>query len=868
MNDDALRKLWQGQHFEALPALPDETQIAAMKTRMQGFDQTLSWRDYGEVAACIFIIGWFGWDLLFGNNSPLTQAGCVVLIASAVFIAWKLVWSKRRLPKAEPDAPIFDAVKVELQKVENQIGLLKSVAWWYLLPLLVGVMMCHWGGSGGVPSKLLYSAFVLALFGLIYWLNQRAVKNNLLPLKRELASLLHAVETGEPLDQTQPANLRRTAFSITAAEQVKPVEFKVAFWQLAIYGVPGIVGIWFFGMIALTEGNIPRMFLPQYLVWVVPFFLGGLIYTWLIQKTVKRAVGISTLGIHLQNGMNLILWDEIKEVRSFRCLNIQNLWLIKESGEKTRMHWTPLERHSDLKAAVEMFAPANHPIRQFLPLLRSKPSKKSTVIKIILLAFVMSGLLGISFLVAPADGENGLRAPGFDDVSAFSDGDIARIDAWLQEQVTLAKFPSLSAAIVRDGKILYQGAFGFENLNAGTRATPETSYHVASVTKAFTASLVVVLHERGVIDLDQPVVKYLPDNVSISTKPEVGAKITLRQLASHTSGLPRDVPGAVQSVEGRYELEPERLYQHLAKVKLESDPGTEELYSNLGFGLLGHALERAAGKPFDQLLKELVCDPLRLEGTAIQINDKLRVATGYSGGFLRLEIEHSYRERLAPSGGLIASAPDLAEFLAAQMNPGLFASEMLEQLHTPTRLSDGSNSRTALGWSVRSRDSVGRILKKNGGRNNASAWIGFAPDHGVGVAVVANSGEPAVDPIGYWLLERSISGGRKLVTKDGYAKVAPFTGVRWENDRPIVRVQDGWSPLVSIDGIPIERILGFAQREFGDKAHKRFAEDLVELLTKMGHEPDWEVDLGLADERGQVESLRIRMTERNRELVR
>ena len=103
---------------------------------------------------------------------------------------------------------------------------------------------------------------------------------------------------------------------------------------------------------------------------VAPFFLAGLLYTWLIQKTTKRAVGISTLGIHLHKGQNLILWDEIKEVRPFRFLNIRNLWLIRESGEKTLMHWTPLERHSDLKAAVEGFAPANHPIRKYLSLLR------------------------------------------------------------------------------------------------------------------------------------------------------------------------------------------------------------------------------------------------------------------------------------------------------------------------------------------------------------------------------------------------------------------------------------------------------------------------------------------------------------------
>ena len=243
--------------------------------------------------------------------------------------------------------------------------------------------------------------------------------------------------------------------------------------------------------------------------------------------------------------------------------------------------------------------------------------------------------------------------PGFDDVSAFDESDISRIDAWLREQVDLAKYPSLSVAIVRDGEIVYQGAFGFEDIKAGRKATLQTSYHVASVTKAFTASLAVMLHDRGVIDLDQPVVKYLPKDVSISTTPKLGATITLRQLASHTSGLPRGVPGRVQSVEGWYQLEPQRLYDQLANVRLDSDPGTDEEYSNLGLGLLGHALERAADKPFDRLLQEMVCDPLQLERTAIRVDDKLRLATGYDSSIPRREKNILTRERLAASGGLV-----------------------------------------------------------------------------------------------------------------------------------------------------------------------------------------------------------------------
>lgn len=493
------------------------------------------------------------------------------------------------------------------------------------------------------------------------------------------------------------------------------------------------------------------------------------------------------------------------------------------------------------------------------------PTKHRTVFAVLLTTTI--GILGYS-LFGPVVVDEVLRTPEFDDVSGYVEGDTLRVDAWLQDQIKLARYPSLSVAVVRNGKIVYLGAFGFEDIKADRKATPQTLYPVASVTKAFTASLAVILHDRKVVDLDQPVMKYLPTNVSISTTPALGATITLRQLASHTSGLPRGVPGPVQSVEAWYELDPQRLYDHLKNVKLESDPGTAEEYSNLGFGLLGHALERAAGKPFELLLQELVCNPLQLGTTAIPTDDKLHFATGYDSSGSRFEREASFRERLASSGGLVTSVEDLAKFLAAQMKPGVFSNEMLAQLHTESMMSDGSKARTALGWSVDSSDYVGRILEKNGGRSNGSAWIGFAPEHEVGVAVVTNCGGPAVDSIGRWLLERSVPGAHQPVTKYGYAKVAPFTGVRWENDRPTIQVRDNWSPLVSINGLPVDQIMEFAHKEFGTIAHKRFGEDLVELLSKMGHEPKWEVNLGLKTKDGQVEHLQIRMTEECRDLVR
>ena len=326
---------------------------------------------------------------------------------------------------------------------------------------------------------------------------------------------------------------------------------------------------------------------------------------------------------------------------------------------------------------------------------------------------------------------------------------------WLQKSVDNF-YPSLAVAIVSDGEIVFERVLGFEDVQAGRPATPQTQYHVASVTKVFTASLAVILHERGVVDLDQPVVTYLPAGVAISSTRDVGATITLRQLASHTSGLPRGVPGEVQTVEGWYELEPQRLYDHLANVELQSAPGTAEEYSNLGFGLLAHALAVAADKPFAQLIQELICNPLKLEHTAIQADGKLRPATGYAFGKPLVETKHSFKRQLAGSGGLVTSVRDLAKFLAAQMKPGVLTKEMHSQLHTETRLRDGSSSTTALGWSVESESAIGRILVKNGGRKNCSVWIGFSEKHGVGVAIVTNSGGPNVDGLGRLLLELSI----------------------------------------------------------------------------------------------------------------
>ena len=503
MNDDELKKLWQQQSLRD-PALSPTQVMSAMQNKTTQLRGTLWARDIGELAACVVVIIIFGIFYFTLSHTPTSRLGDLIVIGSSIFIAGKLIHARRSNPPAPPGATTVESLRADLNAVRVQSRLLGSVLWWYLLPMGIGVLVCTWGSfDGGIASlafNLIYTTGVVALYAYINRLNQRARAQQLLPLEAQLESLIHSAETGEPPDETQVANLRSIVVSMTVADHVKPVEFKVAFWQLAIFGVPGIVGIWFFLMLGLAIDNkggrtkeplpetfvqavytgetnrysivlrkvvdlfnagdyagvrelynpdmarafppkeasdfyarmatnfgkiekfdgptgnghsgwtafslhfqggdikvsvaldpeddisgiyfqpaprasmsikafVLRFFSWQHLVWLPLFFVAGLLYSWLIQKTTERAVGISALGIHLHKGQTLFLWDEIEEVRQFQFLHIRNLWLIKESGEKTRMHWTPLERHSDLKAAVEEFAPANHPIRKFLSLL-------------------------------------------------------------------------------------------------------------------------------------------------------------------------------------------------------------------------------------------------------------------------------------------------------------------------------------------------------------------------------------------------------------------------------------------------------------------------------------------------------------------
>ena len=833
MELDRYKQAWKSTAGQPKVRIDTELLAQAVQKSHRGFQSTINGRDIREVGVALLLLIYWVYKGLT-KTMPWTWW---LAVPALVWIAGFILVDRKRHPQrpSEPGEPLSFYAKEALTQVEHQIWLLRNVFWWYLLPLGISMMaffiQTSWTRSDSWWDFLLAvassSLFVFVIYGAIHWMNQYAVQKDLEPRRQDLLKLVKSIESESNSEESDDVVDLIAAFNDPARDGALGSEAWVANWNQ-------IVPSWRVAMAI-----------------IVPTVIGGLCGL------------VSGLWLRIPEMGPVFFQAVVGAVIPFEIALFTNIYL--SHRRKKQMQSTATNEEPIVPAASDLLEQSGDPQPASLP--------KSPALVILVLTVVI-GIMAILSLMSFSmfegfDGDNpfntssGLHEPDFDDVSAFGEEEIASINGWLQKQVDIAKYPSLTVAIVRDGKTVYERAFGFEDIATGKPATLQTQYHVASVTKVFTASLAVMLHKQGVVELDQPVAKYLPEDVEISTTPETGATITLRQLASHTSGLPRGVPGRVQSVDDWYDLEPQRLYDHLANTKLESDPSTKEDYSNLGFGLLGHALERAAHKPLAQLLKEMICEPLQLGRTAIPTDNTVHPATGYDDSGRQRVREASARERLAGSGGLVASVEDLAKFVSAQMQAGVFSSEMLQELHTRTRLSGGNLADTSLGWSFEFNDRLGPYREKNGGRSNCSAWIGFAPEHGVGVVVATNCGGPNVDPIGLWLLERSTT----PVLKDGFALVAPFTGVRWENDRPVVCVNDVWSPLKSIDGIPIDRIMEFASHEFGSRAHRRFAEDLVKLLAKFGHQPKWTVTLGLEKADGQIEESQVLMTKANRDRV-
>ncbi len=429
--------------------------------------------------------------------------------------------------------------------------------------------------------------------------------------------------------------------------------------------------------------------------------------------------------------------------------------------------------------------------------------------------------------------------------------------------------------------------FGTRQLGKLQPPDADTVFEIGSISKVFTGILLAQRIESGEMEVDDRIAELLPEGWTLS-KP--AREITLRHCTIHTSGIP-SLPANWFTIRRAYGSEltgadPYRDYSEeefrraLATVELDFAPGTDRSYSNFAVGLLGFVLATQNGTDYETLVTRGICEPLGMHSTKItgdkwlqeHFAAKYRAALPLGGAMFAVESdEWQLPNHFAGAGALRSTGRDMMTFLKANMGRISTPIDAAIRRSHEELFQDDADSATGMNWRRSFDTNISQnVIRHNGGTGGFRSYLGFTEDHQFGVFVLSNTATD-VDFLAKDILQALVQeyapDSRKTVTKHGYAEVAPYTGIRWENDRPIVEVNGRWSPLVSIDGIPIERIIEFSQQEFKDKARKRIAEDLVEVLSKMGHEPKWEVTLGLETSDGQVEELEVTMTAENRRRV-
>lgn len=159
---------------------------------------------------------------------------------------------------------------------------------------------------------------------------------------------------------------------------------------------------------------------------------------------------------------------------------------------------------------------------------------------------------------------------------------------------------------------------------AGNRLAAGSVLEIGSITKVFTGTLLADMAQRGEVGLDEPVATLMPASVAVPSRN--GRQITLADLATHTSGLPRDPTNLAPKdpVQPYADYTVDQLYDFLAHATLTRDPGTQYEYSNVGTGLLGHAPALRAGRGYEQLVRERILDPIGMRSTAITLTPSMR----------------------------------------------------------------------------------------------------------------------------------------------------------------------------------------------------------------------------------------------------
>jgi D-alanyl-D-alanine carboxypeptidase len=311
---------------------------------------------------------------------------------------------------------------------------------------------------------------------------------------------------------------------------------------------------------------------------------------------------------------------------------------------------------------------------------------------------------------------------------------VAQIDAIANQSLALTGVPAANIAVVKDGHIALLRAYGLARLQPPLAATPGMEFPIGSVSKQFTAAMVLLLQQDGKLSLDDRVGKYLPELTQAND-------VTLRQILSHTSGYQDFWPEDYSPLAFAHPTTPQALVDQWGRKKLDFVPGTAWQYSNTGYAIAALIVQKAGGAPFFTQMQQRILAPLGMTHTADY--DAHGVPPSGLTGYERYAFGPP---RPAPrdlpgwsfgSGGLAMTPSDLATWDISVMNRSLLSKASYDAMQTDTKLKNGQATGYGLGVQVGSTGGH-RYIEHSGEETGFVAENIVFPDDHAAIVVLTN----------------------------------------------------------------------------------------------------------------------------------
>jgi CubicO group peptidase (beta-lactamase class C family) len=391
--------------------------------------------------------------------------------------------------------------------------------------------------------------------------------------------------------------------------------------------------------------------------------------------------------------------------------------------------------------------------------------------------------------------------------SSVSTDPFDAIRARMEQLVVEGEVPSMAVAVARDGEIIWEEGFGLADREKNIPATEHTPYPLASISKPLTATGLMILVERGLVNLNAPVNDYLGE-AKLQARVGDAAEATVRRVASHTAGLPLHS-------QHFYDDEPHRPPPMDETIRrygyLVTAPGERYQYSNLGYGILGYVISRVSGHSYADFMRDEVFVPLGMNHTSVRIGPGLEEgqAVKYTPDGLVVPPCDSDSPGAA---AVYSSAHDLVRFAMFLLKNDLPDQEAIisdvaiDEMQRPspetgpTREWEREGSGYGIGWFIGTTDDHLRVVQHSGGAVGVSTVLALVPEENLVVAVLSNTDSQWPDAILIEIVCTLLSGQPEefLPSANRAAEESPFApgpelvGL-WEG---LVHTYEGEIPLV------------------------------------------------------------------------